>query len=418
MGHPILVSSIKLKLLIIIIIINYITLFQLYAPVNAEGGIAISGSFNKYHYKTVAGETISTPDIDIIVHNNYNTPLKMTFAVEAPKDVSVDLEGKKVTIPSKSSRSFPVAVSVGKSVVPGIYEIGVSAEPIPDKKSGIAVLGGAQLRTKLSVFGEAGKVLINVIDPEGEPFVESEIKLFKKDGNSLTSVAYGRGSKLEERIAVGEYITKVYYKGDEVGQSSFSVKKDEIKEITIQAKTIFVQGFSVTPQYTDKNMKEISSVRVSYTLKNLYKPVDEAKVLLGVYYSPSNESKSLLSKLDFLTKKVYASSPDDSLLEEVEMATYPTLELGSQSGRYVYVPIDKWENGIYKFSITVLGKNSSANKNIIYGKTEEIELIIDNKNNTIFIPITVLLITLVLIALFILRKKKLLKIPKNNSFQS
>ncbi len=34
--------------------------------VQASGGFAVSGNFSNYHYKMVPGETISTPDVQII----------------------------------------------------------------------------------------------------------------------------------------------------------------------------------------------------------------------------------------------------------------------------------------------------------------------------------------------------------------
>lgn len=343
---------------------------------DARGGIAITGSFSSYHYRIVPGERISIPDVNILVVNRENKDLTVEFSYIAPEGVEVNVGGDDFTIASNSRRSFPVEVVVGEYVLPDDYKIEVSVRGKSDGASGIAIVGGVSLRTDLSVFAEAGWVDINVVTPKGEPFNSGEIKLFLKEENSLVLIARRRGDSFNQRVKVGDYVAKVVYDGYTIAERAFSVAEDEEKDIKLEVRTVYIQNFAVTPQYYRRNDR-LASARVDFSIRNVYQPINEARVVLRVYH----ERRSILGRIGgvFSRNKANASNQDElldyQLLDEIEIYSLPTLEVGSQSGRFTYTPPEGWRNGKYSFALTLYGDDGKINSSGgIYGQSEVVDL--------------------------------------------
>ena len=297
-------------------------------PVKAqsEGGIAISGSFYRHHYKLVPGESFSSPQIDIVVFNNYDRAIDVKLAAYVPDGVVIDIDQMLLTIPPHDSQKLSVGLTVGEEVVPGEYEIGISADVQPDIEEGIAVVGSAELRTKLTVFGESGDVSVKVVTNEGEPF-SGNIYLFLKQDNEVSAASYYNGSVLDDRLIPGEYLAQVYYNGEEVATDDFELAVDENKEVVLVVKTVSIFGLAATPQY-DEQKKNIASARITYTIKNVYKPLKNISAVLNVYHR-------------------------NKLVEELEMFTIPELEVGTQDNRYTYMPPAGWKDGRYNFTVSI-----------------------------------------------------------------
>ncbi len=296
------------------------------AKAQSEGGIAISGSFYRHHYKLVPGESFSSPQIDIVVFNNYDRAIDVKLTANIPEGVVIDIDQKLLSIKPHDSQKLSVGLTVGEEVVPGEYEIGISADVQPDVEEGIAVVGSAELRTKLTVFGESGDVSVKVVTNEGEPFA-GNIYLFLKQDNEVSAASYYNGSVFDDRLIPGEYLAQVYYNGEEVATDDFELAVDENKEVVLVVKTVSIFGLAATPQY-DEQKKNIASARITYTIKNVYKPLKNISAVLNVYHR-------------------------DKLIEELEMFTIPELEVGTQDNRYTYMPPAGWKDGRYNFTVSI-----------------------------------------------------------------
>lgn len=317
-------------------------------PVQADsGGIAISGSFYRHHFKVVPGESIMSPHINVIVYNNYQHAIDVKIIANTPPGVHIELTEELLTLSAKSSVTFPVKLRVEDYVVPGNYTVGIYAEVIPQPGTGIVITGSAEMRAQLAVFGEAGRVSIKTVTQEGEPF-RGRIHLFHKLDNQLEPAGYSDTGELNERVIPGNYFVQVYWEGVEVAQREFALDADEDKDITLVVQTVFLEGFGVHPQFPE-NSRKIASARVSYNIKNVYVPLENASTMLRVYYK-------------------------GKLLDELEMYAVPTLPLGTHSNRYTYIPPQGWKNGEYTFSISLFSGDQ------LYAETKEKALTVSSFN--------------------------------------
>ena len=309
------------------------------ALAQSDGGIAISGSFYRHHFKLVPGESFSSPDVDVIIFNNYAHDIDVVLTGEVPAGVKFDVEGKKITIPANTSITLAVGLLVEKTVVPGEYKIALSADVVPNNEAGIAIVGSAQLRTTLTVFGEAGTVTVTPLTPEGEPFA-GEMHISQVENNQLVPASFANDVTLKDRLVPGKYQVVIYYQGTEVASQSFDLAANEAKDIKLTVKTVFVVGMTAAPAYNQKDGK-ITTARINYTLKNVYKPLKDVRTVLTV-------------------------TRDGKPLDEIEMIAMPTFDLISQDSRYTYIPSDGWQGGEYHFKVSVF-----ANGNVLQSESED-----------------------------------------------
>lgn len=319
------------RVLMVIIILELIFLPLSAAKAQQGGGIAVSGSFYRHHFKLVPGESFSSPDVDIVIFNNYAVEIQVALSAETPQGVTLDLAGQTLSIPPNSNVSLPVKMTVDGTVVPGEYNIGLSADVIPGNKEGIAIAGSAQLRTILTVFGEAGLVKVNLVTQEGAPFV-ADLKIFQVSENNLEPSAYVFGDILEDRLVPGDYVVTAYFEGTEVASQKFTVAAQDDKKIELKVNTAFVIGLTAVPQFNDSNNR-ITSARINYTVKAVFQPIKNVTVYLNVKKGGKD-------------------------VEKVEMYTLPELALGSQDSRYTYIPSDGWSSGEYSFTVEIVSNDS------------------------------------------------------------
>ena len=408
MGHKHSLSVNKfLKLGLIYMGCVFLLMFFLFISAGAQGGVGISGSFRGHHYKVVPGETIDTPNVNIVVFNNNSKDARMRFNAEVPEGVSVDLDGKEFEISARSNMTFPVSISVDEMVYPGEYEVGVSVEGIPDELTGIRILGAAQLRTKLSIYAEAGWINIDVVTPRGEPFKEGEIHLYFKDQGKFFPMAHKRGSSFSERVVTGDYRVEIMYKGMVIGTKEFSLYENEEKNLNMVAKTVYVENFAVTPQYYTKNNK-IASAIVNFTIRNLHKQIDDASVVLKVYYD-GVKNRSIRS---FFSRPVFSSRKkdgllEDNLLEEIEIYDLITLEVGRQSGRSIYMPENGWGNGEYRFVLMIYGNDGSkiSDSSGLFGESEVVSIVVDEHDSLGYLVMIIIMLMVVIIGIIAVKRK-------------
>jgi len=292
------------------------------APVKADG-IAMSGSFYRHHFKLVPGESMSTPEIYVVVFNKESEDIKVRLTPESPSEVEIYIGETDFPITAGGQHKVEVGVRVTNQAVPGEYVLTITAE-VYTEGEGIMIMGAAQQQARLTIMGEAGTVQVNTVTCLGEPF-PAEIDLCRKQEKSASSCAYSLTGELEARLVPGDYVIQAFYQDTEVAQEVFSLQADEMKSITVVAPTVFIYGFSAVPNYYEDS-GEVAFVNIVYTMNNIYQPLPNMRAALSV-------------------------SLDGELLEEDEIIALPTLDIGSTEGNYKYVPTQGWQSGTYTFML-------------------------------------------------------------------
>jgi len=289
------------------------------------GGIGISGTFSGQHFQLVPGESLSTPDIYVVVFNNSDSDMQVKLTQQTPSSVELTMSTVDFPLPPGSQRRIEVGVAVGPEAVPGEYALLLTAEACRERKEGGVILtGAAQMQAKLTIFGEAGSLVLSVITVEGKPF-SAMIKLYRKSEGQNLLCGHSETGKLETRLSPGDYLAQAYFEGTKVAEESFSLATDEEKEVTLVAQTVFLPGFSVVPNYYSKT-GAIAFAKIVYTINNLYQPLKEVKARLRVSFA-------------------------GEAVEEIELLSLPILNVGKTAGSYSYTPTQGWQEGTYSFKI-------------------------------------------------------------------
>jgi hypothetical protein len=296
----------------------------------ASGGFGVSGSFSNYHYRMVPGETIETPGVNVVFFNNYDIDIEVELSPNGPSGVTFLLEELIVMIPANTSFTVPIGIAVDEEAIPGEYTLGLSARVIPQTVSGIQVVGAAELRTRLSIFGEAGDLRIEAFDVMGNPFT-LRLRLFRVDGNTLAPVDESNNGILERRYVPGTYRVFAYYEGVEVGRRDITLAdQDKLTEFLI-ANTVFIDNFTVVPQFSDPNdLSTFSTARMRYTIRNIYQP-------------PTGP----LQDIRLGMKVIYLGND----LGTQEESVIPFLPASTFDGSFTYVPPGGWRTGLYEFQL-------------------------------------------------------------------
>lgn len=346
------------------------------SPVRAESNIAISGSFYRQYFQMVPGETLSTPDVYVVVFNHGSETVDIQLTSQSPAGVKIIFSKTEFSIATHEEERIDVGMAVGKDVIPGDYTVSVTAN-IKESGKGILVTGGAQQQAKLSVLGEAGSVDIETRLLTGELF-QSEIHLYRKSDGQLSPVGLSENGKLVTRLTPGDYFVQAFYKDIEVAKQDFTLAVNEKKEIILQAQTIFIDGFSVIPNYYEGD-KKIAFAKISYAIRNIYQPVKKIKAILIVNFN-------------------------GGLLEETEIISLPNLDVGTMDGNYKYTPVRQWEDGSYGFKMQVFCDDQ------LYAQSpgKQLEVKIPGAINWVMIGIIAILVLLVAIflAIVLIRRRR------------
>ncbi len=293
-------------------------------PVQAEGGLAISGSFYRQDFEIPQGSSISSPDVYVVVFNNSETSLGIKMAVQTPLGVKINLSESEFTLPPGKQQQVNIGVEVTTDAAPGGYELTVTAESSQQGVTGIQISGAASQTAKLTVLGASGTVKVQAVSPEGESLVAS-IRLYRVMAGQNTGIATSETGTLETKVAPGSFIAQVYIGGEKQAEQSFTVAKDENKTITLSAATIYFEGFGIVPN-NDKATGKLAFAQIVYTVKNLYQPVKQAEVILEV-------------------------NRGGTKLEDVSLANLSPLEMGQAGLNYNYIPSAGWVRGVYSFKL-------------------------------------------------------------------
>jgi hypothetical protein len=303
-------------------------LINLFVPVPAQtqGGLALSGNFYRQEYEIPQGSSVSSPEIYVVVFNTGEADLGVKMTTQSPVGVRINLSQNDFTLPPGGQQMVLVGVEVTKDAAPGEYELTVTAESYKKGGTGIQISGAAGQSAKLTVLGESGSVKVQAVSPEGQPLV-STVRLYRVMASQNYEVAFSETGTLEAKVAPGSFIAATYIGGEKRAEESFSVAAGDNKTITLSAATIYFEGFGIVPNY-QKESGKLAFAQIVYTVRNLYKQVTRAEVILEV-------------------------SRDGAKLEEIQLATLSPLDIGRAGLNYNYMPSGGWTNGVYSFKLVL-----------------------------------------------------------------
>lgn len=321
------------------------------APVKAQGGFAMSGSFYAQKLELPQGATLRTPDIYVVIFNNSSEGIKVKMTTNVPPGVTIILSEDDFPLDANSQKKIDVGIDIGIEAIPGDYKIGVTAQPYKEDVEGIQIVGGASQEADLTITGESGTVEISTISSDGAP-VPAMIILFRVYENANFEIARTETGSLITNVSPGDYLTSAYVAGRELAVESFSVAADELKTVKLTVKTVYFEGFEVVP-LNQKDTETLVMVHVVSTVKNLLDAFDAVKVNLLV----SSETQQ----------------------ESVNIINLSRLEKGDMELTYNYVPVDGWQQGVYifKLELEVAGKiySTSSAKTLKVDETGKASLL-------------------------------------------
>ena len=319
----------------------------------AEVIIGISGTFYQQHFRIPQGSSAGGSDVYLVVFNTGTVPFVVDLSYQAPREVSVTFSANNFALQPGANKQVYTTVTVGRDAVPGNYEVQVNAEARVEAVAGQSAVGSAAgLVARLTVTGEFAEAeIVLVAGPEREPVV-AETRLFQVVEGGTFEVARQFTDRLEVKVAPGQYIASVYMAGEKVAQESFALAPSEEKRITMVADVVFFESFDTVTVYKE-GTREIVFVKVVYTVKNLYRPLPGAEVVLVVTFKPAAAGAELPAVLtgarDLVVPK--AAEAQSYVLETVVMASLAELSQGRTSSTYNYIPSGGWKAGTYGFDL-------------------------------------------------------------------
>jgi len=347
-------------------------------PALADSGtnIAISGTFYRQHFKLLPGESLATPDIYVVIFNKCPEEVEVHLTPTSPEGVDILME-ENMTIPAGEKEMVEIGVNVSPEAVPGDYSLLVTAEIKQGKQSGISVTGAAQQQARLTVLGEAGEVFVKTILPTEETF-PAEIRLYQKEEGELLPFGYSDNGELRTRAPSGDYLIQAFYKDKEVARKEFFLGDKEEKEILLTAQTVFIYGFAVTPVY-GQDQKEVVSMKATYNIENIYKPLKNVETFLAVDFS-------------------------GQFLEKAGILSLPTLDTGMTGGNYQYTPSQGMQNGLYEVKLAVYSND------LLYAESQTEELEVKSLKKgidlTIIIITAIAVIAIIVIIILLIRRRR------------
>ena len=327
--------------------------------VQASEGFAVSGNFSSYHYKMVPGETISTPDVYVVFFNHYAVDIEVELSphvtqLDGMPSVMGDrlefiVESSLVTIPAKTHLTVPIGIKLAEDAPAGAYSVGLSAEVIPKAFGGITITGSAELRTQLTIFGEAGDVVLRTFDLFDEP-LQATLTMYRVDGALLSPVKTSSNGLITDRVIPGAYFVVGTFKGDEVLEASFQVVENASTRLDLTAQTIFIEHMMVTPVLFESTGL-LSRVRIHYTLRNIHTTVEDVRLVLVMHHG-------------------------EAFLSRIEETTIPFFPETLFEHSFNTLPEDGWVPGTYTFHLEAYVGDFLLEDRVYIGQSREREFIV------------------------------------------
>ncbi len=301
-------------------------------PAQAEGGIALSGSFYAQEFELPQGSSLTAPGVYVVVFNNSDGDFGVRMMTQTPFGVKLILSEEDFLLKAGEQKRVEIGVEVSLDAVPGEHEVSVTAEPYTEGTTGIQIMGAAGQSARLVVVGESASATVRTVSPEGEP-VSGVIRLFKILAGQRYEVAYSETGVLQATIAPGSYVAEAYIAGEKLAEESFEVAANEQKTVSLLLETVYFESFGLVPNY-NRGTDELAFAQVVYSVKNLYRPVKTAEIILHV-------------------------SLNGTSVDEISLATLSPLEMGRVSLNYNYVSSEGWRSGTYSFKLELLLEGES-----------------------------------------------------------
>ena len=293
-------------------------------PVQAQGGLAISGSFYQQVFEIPQGSSVSGPSINVVVFNNGNEKLNIKMTSQSPLGVHIVLSQSDFTLLPGGQQEVLVGVEVTQDAAPGEYDISIVAESYKEGVSGIQLAGAAAQNARLKVLGESALVTVQSMSLDGQPVV-AMVRLYRVVDGQNHEVAYSETGTLETKVAPGSFIAASYMGGEKLAEESFTVAANDKRTVALSGATVYFEGFGIAPNY-QKESGKLAFVQLVYAVRNLYQRVDKGEVILEV-------------------------SRDEAPLDELSLATLSPLEMGRVGLNYNYIPAGGWVDGSYSFHL-------------------------------------------------------------------
>ncbi len=329
-----------LKLLIIVFINIIAFAFSSGQNAQADEGIGITGSFSTFDYKIVQGETIDTPLVNVIFVNQYDHAISLQLYEDVPDGISLNIGEQIITIEANSRTDIPIVISAAEDTIPGEYEIYIKGKLILDLVEGkINLAPEYALHTTVTVFGEAADLDIDIVDEVGEP-IRAVMNLYQVADGFRTPIDYSENGTLKERVIPGEYEIFAFWDDYQLANYKFTVSDGEQFQKTLTASTVQIYGFFATPVFVENSKNELATANIKFVLHNIYKELNNARVVLVVY-------------------------KNDELLEKKDVFLYDNLEVNRHDMGFNYVPSQGWDKAEYRFLIEFYVDEHDEEGNII-----------------------------------------------------
>jgi uncharacterized membrane protein YdcZ (DUF606 family) len=337
-----------INLFLLLPLLSVFCSFSITTPAAAAGGLGITGTFYQHDFRLTPGETYSNPDVYVMIVNNSSEETDLKMESVTPAGVNMVLTPSELTIPAGGQQKIAISLSIDSNTIPGDYTITIKGTVQPKAGSGIVVTSAVEQNAQLTVLGEAGNLHLTINSVDGQILV-TEIHVYEKVNGQFIAAAYSATGELTTRLAPGDYRIQAYFQGTEIITSDFSIAANENKEISLVGQTILIDSFIVQPVFST-DTKKLVYINIIYDIKNIDQALKNAKAILKV-------------------------STDAGPLEDVDIFSVPTLDVGSTGGTYKYIPSQGWTNTNYHFNLVIAASDK------VYGNSTEQKYLSPESNN-------------------------------------
>ncbi|WP_423792656.1 hypothetical protein ACPB8Q_00140 [Methanocaldococcus indicus] len=317
-------------------------------------GIGITGNILSSSFEIPAGGDVSGGYIRFYNPSDSPINIHMEYYIKPETNkIHVLFSENNFTLKPKEGKSVYITIKVDNDCVPGKYIVQIVGEAYKttENRKGTIILPAAGTNIKVNVLGEYSYVSIYTKDKNGNN-VACKILLYNKDNQLIATNDTGI---LKKKVVPGEYLTKAILLGNILNETKFTVKPYENKTVILIVNTVSIPIFKVVPINSSRSIKYFY---IYSLIDNMYKPLDNVKLVLNVY-----KNKKLIDKID--------------------IANIYQLPIGKYEYKYNYIP-NNFSNGIYSFQLELYSKDrlytSTPKIDVNYGTINENS----NKNETSF----------------------------------
>jgi hypothetical protein len=233
---------------------------------------------------------------------------------ENSAEINLDVDKKEATLNISDGRTFELNAKSENGKL-NIYKKEEGGLPIK-------VLTSAAQEATVTVTGEYANVDVAAIDPVGNVASTALVSLFR----SGYEIASAEG-ELKKRVVPGNYTAKAYLLRKEEASTDFVVLAYEDKRVELPIRGVYFDNFSAEPWKSRTG--EIIYVPVVAVVKNQYKELPNASIILNVYTGASSENRPLYSSV--------------------------RLPMNRTETQYNYIPLmGCWQSGKYEFTAKVV----------------------------------------------------------------